>query len=79
MPLEDVDLEKLTRKWRNEKLSGASIKAICQEAAMNAIRETTAEGPRKGIMSVTMNDFVTGFKRYKHKLRGSEKTAPVYS
>lgn len=80
MPLDkDVELEKIVRKWGNEDLTGASIEAICTEAAMNAIRQSMKDGPRKGEMKVKHEDFVAGYERFKHKSRTKEDVAPVYT
>jgi len=69
MPLKDVNLRVFARKWDN--LSGASIKAICNEAGMNAIRQ--------GHSYVTQEDFYEGYKIFLHKNKKKKKTAPVYS
>jgi proteasome regulatory subunit len=69
MPLRDVDVEKLARRWDN--LSGADIKSICTEAGMNAIREN-----RRYVIET---DFSTAYTKYIHHVRETRPTAPVYT
>ncbi|MHA1339471.1 MAG: AAA family ATPase [Promethearchaeota archaeon] len=78
MPLKNVDLEKIAMHWESEQLTGASIKAICTEAAMNAIREATKVGPRYGKIEVLEEDFYVGYQRYKRRERDTAGAPPVY-
>lgn len=80
MPLQDVSLERLSRKWDQDELSGASIKAICIEAGMNAMRESLKSGgPRYGKFTVKEEDFIEGYKIYQHKIRTKGTVPPVYT
>ncbi|MCP4761352.1 MAG: AAA family ATPase [archaeon] len=70
MPVNNIDFNRLSKQWE-EDLSGASIKAICTEAGMNAIRENRR--------TITTKDFKEGYKLFMHKTREKQKAAPVYS
>ena len=66
MPLQDIDLSKLARRWDN--LSGADIKAICTEAGMNAIRTNRRV--------VVEEDFLIGYNKVMHKVREAISGGP---
>jgi len=78
MPLKNINIEKIVRLFDNEQLTGASIKSICTEAAMNAIRECTKKGERYGEIAVLEEDFLIGYQRYKRREKESSDAPPVY-